>query len=135
MQKFLRNRDGASTVESALVALPVLLFIFGIIQTAYVLWIDNLLHYSVDYAARCGAIGSSTYPCTYTGPGNTLQDMQTTASTLFNAGSATFRSNNCSASGFTGTGLIGTYQVSILSVSNLNLTANSCYPCPNNSCP
>jgi uncharacterized protein (UPF0333 family) len=47
---FFKNNRGEAAVEFALVALPVLLFIFGIIQTAWVLWIDNLLHVSVNVA-------------------------------------------------------------------------------------
>jgi Flp pilus assembly protein TadG len=120
MQKFLQNRDGAAAVEGALILLPILLFFFGIIQTGYILWIDNLLHYSVDAAARCGAVHSTTYPCYGAG----LANMQSTANTLFNPpGSATFATNTCS-----GSGLTGTYQVSILFVTTLTLTAKSCYP-------
>jgi Flp pilus assembly protein TadG len=121
MRKFLQNRDGASAVESALVALPVLLFIFGVMQTAYTLWIDNMLHYSVNAAARCGAINSITYPCY----GNTLTNMKSTANALF-IGTANFSSNsNCSG----GLGLTGTARVSIFfSIWSLTLTADSCYP-------
>jgi len=46
--KIFKNNRGAALVEFALVALPVMLFIFGIIQTAWVLWVDNLLHVSVN---------------------------------------------------------------------------------------
>jgi Flp pilus assembly protein TadG len=122
MKRLFQNRDGATALEFALAMLPIMLFIAGIFQTAYILWIDNMLHYSVDAAARCGAIGSTTYPCN----GGTLANMQSTANALFApnpGGSPTFTNNSCS-----GTGLTGTYQVSILSVTNLTLTAKSCYP-------
>ena len=49
-----KNDRGSTMVEFALVALPVLFFMIGIMQTAYIVWIDNILHYSVDAAARCG---------------------------------------------------------------------------------
>ena len=46
--KFLRNDRGAASVEFGLVALPVILFILGIMQFADVMWTDNLLQISVD---------------------------------------------------------------------------------------
>jgi hypothetical protein len=63
--------------------------------------IGNLLHYTVDAAARCLAVGSTTYPCS--------ANMQNTANALFAIGNATFANNACS-----GTGLSSTYDVSIL---------------------
>ena len=104
MMKFLKNCNGASAVEFALVIWPIALFIFGVVQTAYIVWVDNLLHYSVNAAARCGAIGSTTYPCY----GGTLGNMQSTANALFAIGSPTLVANaSCS-----GSGLTGTYNVS-----------------------
>jgi Flp pilus assembly protein TadG len=121
MQKFLQNRDGGAAVEGALILLPFLLFFFGIIQTGYILWIDNLLHYSVDAAARCGAVSSTTYPCY--GPG--LANMQSTTNALFFIGGLPPPIINPDC---TGSGLTGTYTVNFFSVVNLTLTAKSCYP-------
>jgi Flp pilus assembly protein TadG len=120
-----KNNRGTAMVEFALVALPVLFFIIGIMQIAYIVWIDNILHYSVDAAARCGAVQSTTSPCN----GGGLANMQSTASALFavaNAsGSPTF-STNCSGSGLTGTYnvAIGLGQMAV----NITLRAKSCYP-------
>src|SRR4051794_21353423 len=55
MMKFFRDNRGATLVEFALVTLPVFVFILGIMQTAWIVWIDNSLQVSVDAAARCGA--------------------------------------------------------------------------------
>ena len=123
----LKNNRGATAVEFALVALPVLMLIFGIMQTGYIVWIDNLLHISVNTAARCGAISTSTtLPCY--GPG--LANMTTTANLIFHpipfGVSATF-SNNSTCSGDGGSGLIGTYPVNFR-LFRLTLTAKSCYP-------
>ncbi len=122
-----KNNRGATAVEFALVALPVLMLIFGIIQTGYVVWADNLLHISVDAAARCGAVNSATSPCL----GKTLANMQSTATTVFGPLSGATFSNNATCSADGGSGLIGTYHVTIGLGSigfNLNLTAKSCYP-------
>jgi hypothetical protein len=121
---FFKNNRGAAAVEFALVALPVMLFIFGIIQTSWVLWIDNLLHVSVNVAARCAAVASTTPPC----GGGTVPEMLSTATTVFAPlSSANFQNNGpCTSDG--GAGVTGTYTVNILYVINLTLAAKSCYP-------
>jgi Flp pilus assembly protein TadG len=121
MKALFKNNGGSTAVEFAMVALPVFLFILGIIQTGWIVWTDNLLHVSVVTAARCGAVKSTTPPCNGT-------NMVTTATTVFGPlNGATFVSNStCSADG--GSGLTGTKEVSILFVVNLTLTAKSCYP-------
>ncbi len=135
---FFRNNRGATAVEFALVALPVMAFIIGIIQFGWIVWVDNLLHISVDTASRCGAIGSVTSPCDGAGPvnGGSITNMITTANTVFRPlTGATFTDNSgCSVGAGTGlqsSGLVGTYHISIglaVFAMNLTLTAQSCYP-------
>jgi Flp pilus assembly protein TadG len=117
--KILSDERGATVVEFALTALPVFLFIFGIMQTAYIVWADNLLHLAVDTAARCGAVQSTTPPCQGL-------NMMGTADTVFNPlGGAMFGNNlGCSAAG--GAGVTGTYTINIVAVT-LTLTAQSCF--------
>jgi Flp pilus assembly protein TadG len=123
----LRNNRGATAVEFALVALPVLLFILGIIQVGYIVWSDNLLHFAVDATARCAAVKSTTTPCNNSPP--TLGNMQTTANQIFAPLSgATFSLNNTNCSGDNGVGLVGTYNINFLFAVNLTLIAKSCYP-------
>jgi Flp pilus assembly protein TadG len=120
--KVFRNNRGATVVEFALVALPVLTFMMGIIQTCYLVWVDNLLQTAVDAAARCGAIDSATTPCA----GSSNQQMISAARTVFaplTGASFTANTANCN-----GSGLVGTYSMSIAFVVNLTLTAQSCYP-------
>jgi Flp pilus assembly protein TadG len=119
MGNLFKDNRGAAVVEFSLVALPVIFFIFGIMQTAWIVWADNLLNIAVDTAARCGAVGSTTAPCAGT-------DMISAANQVFNAlGGATF-TNNTSCSN--GVGLVGTYDASIGWVVSLTITAQSCYP-------
>src|SRR5437868_15109902 len=55
-----KDRRAAAAVELAL-ALPALcLFIFGIIEVGYALWVQNALDYSVATAARCASINGSS---------------------------------------------------------------------------
>jgi Flp pilus assembly pilin Flp len=135
---FLKNNHGATAVEFALMALPVLGFMIGIIQFGWIMWVDNLLHISVDTASRCGAIGSVTSPCDGSGPvnGGSIANMITTANTVFQPlTGATFTNNSgCSVdagSGLPGSGLVGNYPIDIglgIFAINFNLTAQSCYP-------
>jgi Flp pilus assembly protein TadG len=118
MKRLFANDRGAVAVEFSLAILPVMFFILGIIQTAYVLWADNLLHFAVDTAARCGAIGSSTPPCDEAG------GMIAAANTVFRPlTGASFTPNPSCPTG----GLLGEYTIDVLGV-NLTLTAYSCYP-------
>jgi Flp pilus assembly protein TadG len=122
MKRLFVNDRGAVAVEFGLAILPVMFFILGIIQTAYVLWADNLLHFAVNTAARCGAIGSTTPPCDDSG------GMVTTANSVFQPlTGATFTNNASCSAGGSGNGLNGTYNIRFILV-NLTLTASSCYP-------
>ena len=127
MWKLFRNNQGATVVEFALVALPVLTFMFGLIQTCYIVWADNLLHVAVDTAARCGATNSTTTPCAGNSPSNMITAAKIVFAPLPVTGShaATFAANTANCNG---SGLVGTYLVSIVWVVNLELTAASCYP-------
>jgi Flp pilus assembly protein TadG len=122
MKNLFENNRGAAAVEFALGIMPITVFMIGIMMTAYVLWIDNMLYFAVDYAARCGAIQSTTAPCA--GPG--LANMKQTAKALFFMSGATYALNSATCSA--GSGLTGTYTVNIALFTRLTLTANSCYP-------
>jgi Flp pilus assembly protein TadG len=122
--QLLKNDRGATVVEFALVAVPVLWFILAIIEFGYVMWADNLLHVSVDAAARCGAIQSTTPPCA----GSGLTNMTTTANTVFGPLSGATFINNGTCTADRGAGIVGTYTINFVFAVNLTLTAQSCYP-------
>jgi Flp pilus assembly protein TadG len=138
--RFLRNNSGATALEFALVFPAFLAFVLGIVHVGYVVWIDNLLHYSVETAARCSAVGSTTYPCAGSGTAN----MTTAAENLFqqaiarsNIPSGTFTAlSPCSGSGLQGSYTVGFLLSpsepvnSVLRFLHLavTVTANSCYP-------
>ena len=56
-----KDRRAAAAVELALALPAMCLFIFGIIEVGYTLWLQNALDYSVATAARCASINGS--PC------------------------------------------------------------------------
>ena len=55
------DRRGSSAVQLALALPAMCLFIFGIIEVGYTLWLQNALDYSVATAARCASINGN--PC------------------------------------------------------------------------
>jgi Flp pilus assembly protein TadG len=129
--KLIRNDSGATALEFALVAPVFFTFIIGILQFGYVLWIDNLLHYSVDVAARCSAVGSITPPCS--NPPNMIDTANAVFGTAHSPAPIFIANPSCGGSGLSATGgKVGNvdvgYTVSFLKIVNLNLTANSCYP-------
>ena len=133
--KIIRDDRGTTALEFALVVPGILAFVFGIIQIAIVLWTDNLLFFSVDLAARCGAVGSIKTPCEATS-GTT--DMAATVSNQFSLavpsslGTLTTAANpNCT--GTTVAGISATFTVDFVVFpwpknTKTTLTANSCYP-------
>ena len=64
-----KDRQAAAAVELALAMPALCLFIFGIIQVGYALWVQNALDYSVATAARCASLNLTGSACV----GNTSQ--------------------------------------------------------------
>jgi hypothetical protein len=115
------NQNGNAAIEMALVAMPLFLFVFGIINTGYVLWLQNALESSVTQAARCATVNPSL--C------GSASQIQTYAAGQSGAGfdSAIFSFAQASC----GNQVSATYPLPLtlpfMSVS-LNLSAQACYP-------
>jgi Flp pilus assembly protein TadG len=54
-----KDRRASAAVEMALAMPALCLFIFGIIEVGFALWVQNALDYSVASAARCASINGS----------------------------------------------------------------------------
>jgi Flp pilus assembly protein TadG len=54
-----KDRRAAAAVELALAMPALCLFIFGIIEVGYALWVQNALDYSVATAARCASLNGN----------------------------------------------------------------------------
>jgi Flp pilus assembly protein TadG len=115
------DQNGNAAIEMALVAMPLFLFVFGIINTGYVLWLQNALESSVTQAARCATVNPSL--C------GSASQVQTYAASQSGAGfdSAVFSFAQASC----GNQVSATYPLPLtlpfMSVS-LNLSAQACYP-------
>jgi Flp pilus assembly protein TadG len=51
-----RDRRGNAAAEMSLIAVPLFLFLFGIIATGQTMWLQNALNASVAEAARCASV-------------------------------------------------------------------------------
>ena len=56
--KYLKNQDGATAVEFAIVAILFLSFVFGIIEAGRIFWTWNTLQYSVEQAGRYALVNT-----------------------------------------------------------------------------
>lgn len=52
LKKYLHEEDGATAVEFGIVSILFLSFLFGIVETARIMWTWNGLQYAVGQAAR-----------------------------------------------------------------------------------
>jgi hypothetical protein len=59
LRRLIEDRRASAAVELALAMPALCLFIFGIIEVGYALWIQNALDYSVASAARCASLNGS----------------------------------------------------------------------------
>ena len=62
MTRLARDEGGATAIEFALASTALLLFVFGIIEMARMLWTQQVLQGAAAETARCLAIGSSLCP-------------------------------------------------------------------------
>jgi Flp pilus assembly protein TadG len=55
----LVRRDGATALEFALIALPLLLLVCGIMDFGRMVWTEATLHRAVEDAARCASVNAT----------------------------------------------------------------------------
>jgi Flp pilus assembly protein TadG len=59
LRALARDRRASTAVEFAMAAPAIFLFMFGIIECGYALWMQNALDYSTATAARCASLRGS----------------------------------------------------------------------------
>lgn len=59
LRRLAHDRAGNAAVEMAFTAVPLFLFLFGIIATGQAMWLQNALNLSVAEAARCASVNPS----------------------------------------------------------------------------
>jgi len=60
LRALARDRRGGPVIEFAMAAPALFLFIFGIIELGYALWIQNALDFSVATASRCASLNGTS---------------------------------------------------------------------------
>lgn len=56
LYNFIKKKDGATAVEFAIIALPFMMMIFGIMEISRILWIQNGVEYVVKETARYASL-------------------------------------------------------------------------------
>lgn len=115
------DRNGNASLEMALLATPLFLFIFTIIDAGHALWLQNALEAAVMQAARCASVNPSL--C------GTASQIQTYAAGQAGAGfsSAIFSFAQASC----GNQVSANYPLSLklpFKSYSLTLSAQACYP-------
>lgn len=62
LQRFISDTNGAAALEFALIALPLMLFTFGIIEIGRALFMQQSLSYATDSAARLLYVNPAATP-------------------------------------------------------------------------
>ena len=58
-----RDEGGATAVQFALIATPLFLFLFGIEETARIMWTQSAINMAVEDAARYSSVSGPTGAC------------------------------------------------------------------------
>src|SRR5262249_57219159 len=132
----VRARRANTAVEFALAAPAIFLFMFGIIEVGYALWMQNALDYSVAAAARCASLSTSqnsgNSPCAPSG-GNSQVTAYAASESAASLTSGAFTYNSGAACGCQVTGSF-TMALDIPwdNALSVNLSSSACIPPPPN---
>ena len=56
LRRLVKARDGVETIEFALAAIPLFLFLLGVVEFARLYWTQSELQYAAEAAARCATV-------------------------------------------------------------------------------
>ncbi|HLG88382.1 MAG TPA: TadE family protein [Alphaproteobacteria bacterium] len=120
MIAWLRRVEGVTSLEFAFVLGPLLLLLMGTVEVGEVVWTQNVLNYSVEEAARCGAIDTTI--C------GTPGQIQAYASSAAGSGiSATYVASTQSCGSDVAANYTAAISAPFLNFS-IPLSAHACYP-------
>jgi Flp pilus assembly protein TadG len=129
IRAFGGNQRGGAALEFAFVAIPLVLFLFGITETSRAVWTQNALQYGADAAARC--MTNNLTVCDNT------DNIQKYAANRSGAGFATSVftvSSAVTCGNVLGNQVSATYKMNLmipLGKYSVTLTAQACYPTNN----
>jgi Flp pilus assembly protein TadG len=125
------DRRANTAVEFALAAPAIFMFMFGIIEVGYALWMQNALDYSVAAASRCASLSGSA--CTGSPSLVTTYAASESGASLDNTAFIYTRTANC------GCQVSGTYTIALDipwdNALSVNLSSQACFkPPPSANC-
>jgi Flp pilus assembly protein TadG len=130
--KLAKDSRGSAGLDFAIVAPIWTTFAIGIMQTAMLLWVDNMMHDVVDATARCMAVNVNNPAATKC---HDLATMRTYAMSISSTNSTAFwqasdfHLNDPNAGTCTGGSQVSiVYSYTFLFVHPLTISAKSCYP-------
>lgn len=109
LKKYRGDQSGATAVEFALVAIPFLVMIFGVMEAGRVVWTMNGIQYAVEETSRYAALNSDL----------TSDDFQTYAAEklsgmAISTGPLQITSSVVTSNGISFVEIDGSYQISTL---------------------
>ena len=125
------DRRGVTAVQFALIATPLLLFLFGIEETARIMWMRAAISMAVEDAARYSSVSGPTGACTAAGTVTSYAASRAWGLNLsagdFNATTAACGCQVTASVQFNPL-LLHLNNVNNFASYNLTLTANACFP-------
>ncbi len=120
-----RDRRGVAAVQFALIATPLLLFLFGIEETARVMWMQSAINMAVEDGARYSSVSGPTGSCTAAGTVKTYAASRAWGMSL---PSGDFTASTAACGCQVTASVPFTAIVSNLVPYNITLTASACFP-------
>jgi Flp pilus assembly protein TadG len=120
-----RDRGGATAVEFALIVTPLLLFLFGIEETARAMWIQSAINMAVEDGARYSSVSGPTGNCTAAG---TVQSYAASRAWGMSLPSGDFTATTAACGCQVTASVPFTPIVPNLVPYNITLTASACFP-------
>jgi hypothetical protein len=94
LRRLIKANDGIETIEFAIVALTLFVFVLGIVEFGRLYWTQSELQYAAEAAARCATVSRSA-TITGNGPGNYAADQVFGVTVPAGAASALTTSPSC----------------------------------------
>lgn len=130
--RLLKSRDGATSLEFALVGPVLLLLLLGIPAGSFVLWARGAVQVAASQTARCKATGSTDCNDATAYATSRIKDWGVAAfvSSVSASVDATSNCNNVTGTfvSVTVTGTAGLGGTSTVPLTSVVLTATACYP-------
>lgn len=120
-----RDRSGSSAVQFALIATPLLLFLFGIEETARIMWTQAAINMAVEDGARYSSVSGPTGACAASG---TVQTYAASRAWGLNLPSGDFTASAPACGCQVSANVPFTPIVPKLVPYNITLTATACFP-------